>query len=87
MDNRLTRLEVTVDHIQDNLREVRTDMRDLRTDMRDLRSELRHFQTEVRADFRIVRDQARLDFRLLFGALISVAIGMAAMMAKGFRWL
>ena len=44
MDNRLTRLEVTVDHIQDNLREVRTDMR-------DLRSELRHFQTEVRADF------------------------------------
>jgi hypothetical protein len=80
MDTRLTRLEVTVDHIQG-------DLRDLRSDLRDLRSEVRHFQSEVRTDLRVVRDQSRLDFRLLFGALISVALGMAALMAKGFHWL
>ncbi len=61
MDSRLTRVEVTVEHIQD--------------DLRDLRSE-----------FRIMRDQARVDFRLLFGALISLAFGMSAMMVKGFHW-
>lgn len=72
MDSRLTRLEVTIDHIQG--------------DLRDLRSGVRHFQTEVRSEFRIMRDQARVDFRLLFGALISLAIGMSAMMAKGFHW-
>jgi hypothetical protein len=29
---------------------------------------------------------AREDFRILFGALIVVALGLAGLMAKGFRW-
>jgi len=27
------------------------------------------------------------DFRLLFGAIIAVTLGLAALMAKGFHWL
>jgi hypothetical protein len=29
----------------------------------------------------------RADFRLLLGALISVAVGLVGVMAKGFGWL
>jgi anti-sigma-K factor RskA len=80
MEHRLTRLEVTTQHIQD-------DLRDLRTEVRDFKGEMRDFQKEVRSEFRDVRYQARTDFRLLFGALITVAVGMAALMAKGFHWI
>ena len=42
---------------------------------------------ELRAEVKEVRQEARTDFRLTFGALIAVAIGLAGMMAKGFGWL
>ncbi len=35
----------------------------------------------------LLRSEARTDFRLLFGALIAVALGLAGMMAHGFRWI
>jgi peptidoglycan hydrolase CwlO-like protein len=94
MEHRLTRLEVTVQHIQEDLRDLRTDLRefktevrDFKTEVRDFKDEMRDFQKEVRSEFRDVRQQARTDFRLLFGAIISVAVGMAGLMAKGFHWL
>jgi hypothetical protein len=30
---------------------------------------------------------ARSDFRLLFGAIITLALGLGGLMAKGFHWL
>ncbi len=33
-----------------------------------------------------MRSKQELDFRLLFGALITLALGMTGMMAKGFHW-
>jgi hypothetical protein len=87
MEHRLTRLEVTTQHIQDDLRDLRTDLREFKSEVRDFKDEMRDFQKEVRSEFRDVRYQARTDFRLLFGAIISVAVGMAALMAKGFHWL
>lgn len=39
---------------------------------------------ELKADVRAIRTT---DFRLMFGALITVALGLAAVMAKGFGWL
>ena len=42
---------------------------------------------EIRKDVREIKDHARTDFRLLFGALIAVALGLAGLMAKGFHWL
>lgn len=42
---------------------------------------------EMKVDVRGLRDDMRSDFRILFGAVIAVAIGLAGLMAKGFGWL
>jgi len=41
---------------------------------------------EIKADLREMRKTATADFRILFGAIIALAIGMAGLMAKGFHW-
>jgi len=38
-------------------------------------------------DIREVRRDLRGDFRLTWGGLFAVALGLAAMMAKGFHWI
>ncbi|MBF8720213.1 hypothetical protein IRZ56_01160 [Pseudomonas guariconensis] len=38
-------------------------------------------------DLREHRKETRSDFRILFGALITATLGLAALMAKGFGWL
>ncbi|OJT42890.1 hypothetical protein BSR04_08065 [Serratia plymuthica] len=42
---------------------------------------------EVKTDVREIKRDAKTDFRLLFAALIFVALGLAGLMAKGFHWL
>jgi hypothetical protein len=42
---------------------------------------------ELKADVRELRRDMRTDFRLLFAALIAVALGLASLMSKGFGWL
>lgn len=42
---------------------------------------------EMKLDLRELRANQRTDFRLLFGAVITVALGLAALMAKGFGWI
>jgi len=43
--------------------------------------------TDMKADIRTLRDNARTDSRVLFGAIIAVALGLAGLLAKGFHWL
>jgi hypothetical protein len=55
-----------------------------------LEADVGHIQRDVREikdDLKEIRGDARVDFRLLFGALIAVAIGLAGLMARGFGWL
>jgi hypothetical protein len=66
MEARIARLEIAVEYIQ-------RDVRELKDDVRTIRSEINSIRTT--------------DFRLLFGAIITVALGNAALMAKGFGWL
>jgi len=42
---------------------------------------------ETRKDVRELRNDARTDFRILFGAIITVALGLAALVAHGFGWI
>jgi hypothetical protein len=42
---------------------------------------------EIKDDLKEMRSDARVDFRLLFGAVIAVAIGLAGLMGRGFGWL
>ena len=51
----------------------------LQQEVRDLRAE-----TSRRDD--ALRDAIETDFRILFGAIITVALGLATLMAKGFHW-
>src|ERR1700740_920611 len=41
---------------------------------------------EIKIELRTLCDNARTDFRLLFGAIITTTLGLAALMAKGFHW-
>ena len=55
-----------------------------------LESSVVHIQSdvkEIKQDTRDIRKDSKEDFRILFGALIFVALGLALLMAKGFHWL
>jgi hypothetical protein len=55
-----------------------------------LEAAVEHIQSDIadiKGDVRALRGDARTDFRLLFGAIIVVALGLAGLMAKGFHWL
>lgn len=41
----------------------------------------------LKGDVRDIRKDMRVDFRLTWAGLFVVAIGLAGMMAKGFKWL
>lgn len=55
------------------MEQIQSDIRELKEDVRDIRSVINSVRTT--------------DFRLIFGAIITVALGNAALMAKGFGWL
>ena len=55
-----------------------------------LEAHIEHIQSdidEIKTDVREIKRDARTDFRLLFAALIFVALGLAGLMAKGFHWI
>jgi len=55
-----------------------------------LESDVEHIRQDVKdikGDIREIKRDARTDFRLLFGAIITVALGLSALLAKGFHWL
>ena len=55
-----------------------------------LESDMEHIKkaiAEIKDDVREIKRDARTDFRMLFGALIFVALGLAGLMSKGFHWL
>lgn len=43
--------------------------------------------SELRKDVRELRADSKVDFRITWGGLIAVALGLAFLMAKGFKWL
>jgi hypothetical protein len=55
-----------------------------------LEAHIEHIQSdlnEIKSDIRETKRGSRTDFRLLFGALIFVALGLAGLMARGFHWI
>jgi len=55
-----------------------------------IEASVEHMQQDIRdikGDVRDHRDDARTDFRITFGAIIGVALGLAGLMAHGFKWL
>ena len=75
------------EHILGEIRELRTDLRELRNEMREELREIRSDMREMRGDMREMRRASTTDFRILFGALIAVAVGLAGTMARAFGWI
>ncbi|MGQ6371272.1 hypothetical protein ACUNFC_10780 [Serratia sp. IR-2025] len=76
LDSRVARMESDVSYI-------RRDISDIKGDMKEFRNEMKEFRGEIKE----IRNDMRGDFRLLFGAIITVTVGLAGIMAKGFGWL
>lgn len=66
METRLARIEVAVEYMQRDIKELKDDVRGIHAQLNGIRT---------------------TDFRILFGALITVALGLSGVMAKGFGWL
>ncbi|PZS70647.1 hypothetical protein A7X76_10265 [Stenotrophomonas maltophilia] len=87
MEARIAKLEVAVEYIQRDVAEIKSDLKLLDQALREFGLNVnREFRT-VDVEFRTVRSEAKADFRVLFGALITVALGLAGLMAKGFGWI
>ena len=68
---------------KDGGNEVHARLAKLESDVGHIREDVR----EINLDLKEISSDAKLDFRLLFGALIAVAIGLGGLMARGFGWL
>jgi hypothetical protein len=55
----------------------------IQQDVADVKIILRGYDGKVDS----MRDRQERDFRIVFGAIIAVALGLAGLMAKGFHWL
>lgn len=75
-EGRFTRIETHIGWLRQNVKDIRGELKDIRGEIKDVRGEIKD-----------VRKDMQLDFRLMFGALIAVALGLASLMAKGFHWL
>ena len=49
--------------------------------------EIKKILNEIKIDNTEIKSYARIGFRILFGAIIAIAIGLSSLMAKGFGWL
>ncbi|KLQ28310.1 hypothetical protein ABR33_19215 [Enterobacter bugandensis] len=65
-----------VARIESDISYIKRDIQDIKGDIKDVRSDIKDIRTDMRTDFRIT-----------FGALIAVALGLAGIMARGFGWM
>lgn len=65
-------MEARISKLETTVEYIQRDIKELKEDVRSIRTDITGIRTT--------------DFRLLFGAIIAVALGLAGMMAKGFHW-
>lgn len=61
-------------------------MAGLRQDIGTLSNETSRRYEGLRQELHELRNAQERDFRIMFSALITTALGLAALMAKGFHW-
>jgi multidrug resistance efflux pump len=84
MEAHADKLETAVESLQREIKELKDDVRSARTDIVGIR------KADVRAVRTDIAGIRTTDFRILFGAIVAVAlglVGLAGLMAKGFHWL
>ena len=68
--------------MDERLSKIESDVAVLKNDVAHIQGDVSELRTEVRG----VRQSQEREFRILFGAIISVAVGLSALLAKGFGW-
>jgi hypothetical protein len=66
-------MEARIAKLEATVEHIQSDVRDIKTEMREVRQDVTGIRTT--------------DFRLILGAIIAVALGLAGIMAHGFHWL
>ena len=66
-------MEARVAKLESAVEFIQRDIGELKPDIKEMRGDITSIRTT--------------DFRILFGAIIAVALGLAGLMAKGFHWL
>lgn len=66
-------MEIRLSKLETATEYLQRDVKEIREDVRTIKNEIGGIRTT--------------DFRITFGAIIVVALGLAAIMAKGFHWL
>jgi len=79
---RFTRIEMHISWLRHDVNDIRHELQDIRGEIKDVRGEVK----DIRGEIKDVRKDMQTDFRLMFSALIGVALGLAGIMAKGFHW-
>jgi hypothetical protein len=67
------RMEARLAKLETAVEFIQRDIKELKEDLRAVKSDINGIRTT--------------DFRILFGAIIAVALGLAGLMSKGFHWL
>ena len=96
MEQRVTKLEANAERTRADIEEIKTDIRVLKADVGELKKDvavlktdvahLKQDMSEVKTDLSGLRVAHERDFRILFGSIIFVALGLSGLMAKGFGW-
>ncbi|HEY1934234.1 MAG TPA: hypothetical protein VGG99_19675 [Acetobacteraceae bacterium] len=94
MEARIAVLEEIAAGTKGAVTDLRQEVHDLRADtnrrfdaMRDdMNRRFDAMRDDMNRRFDTMRDAIERDFRLLFGAIITVALGLAALMARSFHW-
>ncbi|EKN3681986.1 hypothetical protein OU500_000369 [Yersinia enterocolitica] len=70
-------VESRIARLESDVSYIKRDIGDIKTDIRQIRD----------TDLKDIRQDMKTDFRIIFAAIITVAIGLAGIMGKGFGWL
>lgn len=70
-------LDARLAKVEAHVEHIQTDIAEIKTDLKDLR----------KTDIAGLRKTDDSNFRILFAAIIFVALGLAGLMAKGFDWI
>jgi septal ring factor EnvC (AmiA/AmiB activator) len=85
----LASLGTKIDRMIDDVKDQTARMTATEVCMAKIETRLEHIQSEIhetKTDLKKYRDTAQLDFRILFGALITATLGLGAIVAHGLHW-
>ncbi|MBN3760083.1 hypothetical protein [Burkholderia sp. Ac-20365] len=80
MEARMTRSETTIEHILQDLEDLKREVRELRVYVDD---RFRQLEAKMEARFSAFESTMRIEFRLLWAANFA----LAGLLAKGFHWI